>query len=621
MLAIAEEWSPEDRELVVHFGLEGLTANEVGALMGVTHPVVSMEHQYFLTEPIAAIEALDHRVPLLRCPTDDFYSRQEKQGLLVGFYEQDCRTWGMDGIDPHFTNALCPNDPDRVTDVLEAVFERMPCLTETGIHTIVNGPITYTPDGLPLVGRIPGLRNAWCITGLRAGLGEGGGHGWLLAEMMVHGEASYDTWCLDPRRFGGWATTEYTARKAVEDYQNEFRFHRPHEQRPAGRMARTTPLYPALAASGAEFGTVNGWERALFYRPSPGFEETPGFGFTESFDVVAREVEAVRSGVGVAEVSGFNRIEITGADALDWLDGLMCGRVPRKAGKVGLAYFLSDIGTVKGEATLAVLDDQTVWFGSAAAAELHDMDWLGAHLPADGSVALRSLTATHTILVVAGPGSRALLQAVAPRPDWGTFPWLTARRVLVGQAPVVAMAVSFSGELAWELHVPNESLIGVWQALHDAGQGVVPFGGHAVESMRIEKGYRHWKADLITERDPFESGLDRFVDLAKPSFPGREALLARQAEGPQMRFVSLVLDSRDAPAHAGDAILSDGRVTGSVTSAAWGHRVGENLAMGFVGPESAAEGTNLEVLLLGRAVRATVVPPCRYDPQNARVRG
>ena len=611
-----------EAEHVVNAG--GYRCNEIGRLMGVIHPVVSMEHQYFLTEPIAEIAARDARVPLIRCPTDDFYARQEKQGLLVGFYEQDCRTWGMDGIDPNFSNDLCPNDLDRVTDVLENVFRRMPCLMERGIHTVVNGPITYTPDGLPLVGRIPGRRNAWCITGLRAGLGEGGGHGWLLAQQMVHGEAEYDTWCLDPRRFTAHANTEYAALKAIEDYRNEFRFHRPHEHRPAGRQAKTTPLYPTLAEAGAEFGVVNGWERALYFKPRPGFTETHSFRFNETFDVVAREVEAVRTGVGIMEVSGFNRFEITGAGVRDWLDGLMCGRVPRRIGKVGLAYFLSEIGTVKGEATLALLDEQTAWYGSAAAAEYHDMDWLAERLPTDGSVGIRSLTNDWTILVVAGPRSRELLRAVSPRTDWSAnaFPWLSVRRVFIGHAEAVAMSVSFSGELAWELHLPNAQLHAAWTALTTAGEalGLAPFGLYATESMRIEKGYRHWKADLITEYDPFESALDRFVDLTKPGFPGKAALERRRKAGPRGRFVSLALGSRDAPAHAGDPVMANGRVVGTVTSAAWGHRVGENLAMAFVEPENAAEGTSLDALVLDRRVPATVVAPCRYDAENSRVR-
>jgi dimethylglycine dehydrogenase len=302
-------------EMVVNAG--GYRCNEVGAMMGVELPVASMEHQYLLTEPIPAIEALDFRVPLIRCPTDDFYSRQEKKGLLVGFYEQDCRTWGLDGIDPHFTNALCPDDLDRCIDVMEGALGRLPCLTEAGIHSIINGPITYTPDGLPLVGRIPGVANAWCITGLRAGLGEGGGHGWLLAQMMVHGEACYDTWCLDPRRFSRHATVEYTALKAIEDYQNEFRFHMPHEFRPAGRPLKTTPLYGTLAEHGAEFGTVAGWERTLFFKPTPEYDHTPSFRFTDLDTLIGKEVAEVHERVGLMEVSGFNRLEIRGPGAAE----------------------------------------------------------------------------------------------------------------------------------------------------------------------------------------------------------------------------------------------------------------------------------------------------------------
>lgn len=608
-------------EHVVNAG--GYRCNELGAMMDVVHPVASMEHQYFLTEPIADLEALDFRVPLIRCPTDDFYSRQEKTGLLVGFYEQDCRTWGLDGIDPDFTNALCPDDADRVLPVLENVFERMPCLTEVGIHTIINGPITYTPDGLPLVGHVPGKRNAWCITGLRAGLGEGGGHGWLLAQQIVHGEACYDTWCLDPRRFAAYADIGYTALKAIEDYQNEFRFHMPHEHRPAGRPARTTPLYATLQLAGAEFGTVNGWERALYFKPSADFEEVHSFRFNNTFDVVAHEVEAVRDRVGIMEVSGFNRYEITGDGVHEWLDTIMCSRVPRKQGRVGLTYFLNEDGHVKGEATLANLGPDRVWYGSAAAAELHDMDWFTGHLPDDGSITIESLVDTHSILVVAGPRSRDLLKVAFPEVDWSRdgFGWLSVREVTLAGHQAVAMAVSFSGELAWELHVPMEGLVACHAALTAAGEpfGLAHFGLHAVESMRIEKGYRHWKADLITEFNAMESGLERFVKMDK-KFVGKHGLEAKITTGPRRLFVSLELDSDDAPAHPGDSIISGGEVVGTVTSASWGHRVNKNLAMGFVDAAFAGIGQELHVEVIGEPVPARVCEPCRYDPENARVR-
>jgi len=608
-------------EMVVNAG--GYRCNEIGAMMGVELPVASMEHQYLLTEPIPEIEALDFRVPLLRCSTDDFYSRQEKSGLLVGFYEQDCKTWCLDGIDPDFTNALCPDDLDRCIDTMEGTFKRLPCLNEAGIHTVVNGPITYTPDGVPLVGKIPGKRNAWCITGLRAGLGEGGGHGWLLAQMMVHGEACYDTWALDPRRFTRYANVEYTALKAVEDYQNEFRFHMPHEHRPAGRPMKTTPLYPLLKDMGAAFGVVNGWERALYFKPDDGFEEQHSFRFTNAFDVVAREVSAVQEGVGIMEVSGFNRFEITGEGVKDWLDPLFCSRVPKRAGRVGLTYFLNEDGNVKGEATLANLGPDRVWYGSAAAAEYHDMDWLRDRLPEDGSIRIESLTNDYTILVVAGPRSREVLARAAPRTDWSknSFPWLSVRPVSIGNAEAVAMSVSFSGELAWELHIPNAQLYLAFRHLWSAGQefGIKLFGLYATESMRLEKGFRHWKADLITEFNPIESRLDRFVDLEKP-FVGKAGLEEMRTRGPRRQFVSMVLNSDEAPAQPGDSILADGRVVGTVTSADWGHRVGKNIAMGFVDPDHAEIGAKLTVEVIGEPVSARVCEPCLYDPSFDLVR-
>ena len=613
-------------EIVVNAA--GYRCNEVGAMMGVQHPVASMEHQYFLTEDIPAIAAAGHRMPLLRCPISDYYCRQEKGGLLLGFYEQDCRTWGLDGIDPNFSNDLCPDDLDRVTDVLEGAFARMPVLTETGIRAVVNGPITYTIDGAPLVGPIPGKRNAFCIVGLRAGLGEGGGHGWLLAQQIVHGEAIYDTWVLDPRRFAGHATVELTALKAIEDYRNEFRFHFPHEHRPAGRPMKTTPLTPVLAAAGAEMGVVNGWERIDYVRPAPDLRATRGFRFDDVHPVVLAEVEAVANAVGLTELSGFNRIELTGPDARAFLDRMTCGPIPRASGRVGLAYLLTPHGTLKAEATLTTLPASDrgparVWYGSAAASEHHDLDWLRQNLRRDEDVAMRSLTNTHTALVLAGPRARAVLSAAA-RGDWSpeAFPWLSAREAHVGIAPATVLGVSYSGELAYEIHVPNESLHAAYAALRRAGDahGLRLFGARAVESMRVEKGFLHWKADILTEFDPYETGLGRFVDMDGGDFVGRAALTARAARGPARRLATLALDLDLAAAQPGASVRSRGEVVGTVTSGAWGARTGLNLALAFVRPDLAVPDTACHVDVLGDAVAARVIAPCPYDPTHARMR-
>lgn len=606
----------------------GYRVNEVGAMMGVHHPVASMEHQYFLTEEIQAIKDAGHRMPLLRCPISDYYSRQEKNGLLVGFYEQGCKTWGMDGIDPGFVNALCPDDLERVMDVLEGAIARMPALAEVGIHTIVNGPITYSMDGAPLVGPIPGKRNAFCIIGLRAGVGEGGGHGWLLAQQIVHGEACYDTWGLDPRRFTGHANAEITALKAIEEYQNEFRFHFPHEHRPAGRPAKTTPLTPILAAAGAEFTVVNGWERVDYVKPSPDFHPTHDYAFDETFAVVGEEVRTVAEHVGICEVNGFNRFEITGADRHAFLDRMICGTVTKREGRVGLGYLLNHHGMLKGEATVANLPASDrgparVWYGSAAASEYHDMDWLTTHLRADEDVRIRSLTNDQTILVIAGPKSRELLSKAA-RGDWSAaaFPWLSVRECFIGFSPATVMAVSFSGELAYEIHVPNAHLAAAYQTLTAAGEGLGLrlFGARAVDAMRLEKGFLHWKADILTEFDPFETGLDRFVKMDKGDFIGREALARRSAAGPQKRLVTLKVGTERSPAWPGASVMKEGRVIGTVTSGEWGHRVGMNLAYAFMEPGESEVGLIHQIDICGEMITAEIIPPSPFDPNFSKLR-
>ncbi|MFD0915196.1 FAD-dependent oxidoreductase [Pseudahrensia aquimaris] len=615
-----------DCEIVVNAC--GYRVNEVGAMMGVHHPVMSMEHQYFLTEEISAIKEAAHRMPLLRCPISDYYCRQEKNGLLLGFYEQDCKTWGMDGIDPNFTNALCPDDLERVSDVLEGAFARMPALMETGIHTVINGPITYTIDGSPLVGPIPGKRNAFCIIGLRAGLGEGGGHGWLLAQQIVHGEACYDTWCIDPRRFTGHANVELTALKAIEDYQNEFRFHFPHEHRPAGRNAKTTPLTPVLAAEGAEFTVVNGWERVDYIKPTPDFHPSLTFQFDEAFDVVAAEVMNVQENVGLCEVSGFNRFELTGGDVHSFLDRMFCGRVTRKPARVGLGYLLNHQAMIKAEATIANIPasdrgPDRVWYGSAAASEFHDMDWLRQHLRDDEDVQIASLTNAQTILVLAGPKARSVLSQVS-RGDWSreAFPWLSVRECFIGHAPATVMGVSFSGELAYEIHVPNNALYAAYLSLREAGEahGLKLFGARAVESMRMEKGFLHWKADLLTEFDPFETGLDRFVKMDKGDFIGKTALEKNVTRGLRKKLVTLEVAASHAPACGGASVILDGKVVGTVTSGDWGHRIGKNLAYAFLAPELSSSKSGLSIDLLGQMVGTQIIEASPYDPAHQLMR-
>ena len=602
----------------------GYRVNEVGALLGIEYPVIAMEHMYFVTGEVPDLAGREGRVAMVRCPRDTFYMRQEMNGLLVGIYEHDCKTFGMDGIDPGFVNALCPDDLDRLLPKMEPIFERVPCLNDVGIKRVINGPVSYAADAGPLVGKQPGLRNCWSMNGLRVGIGEGGGYGKMLAQMMVHGETEWDTWQLDPRRITHFANTEFTALKSIEDYRHEFRWHLPHEHRPAGRPAKASPLYPVLKAKGAEFGVVNGWERTNFHKPDARFQESHGYTFQNWHDVVGAEIEGLRSNVGLAELSGFNHYRISGRGALDWLSSLTCSPVSTRIGKASLCYFLTPKGNIEGEATIVPLPNGDIFYGSAATAEVHDIDWLNEHLPESSDIRIEVCTNTHTMMVLAGPKTRQLLAAVSPRSrfDQQDFPWLTAQRIFIGHVEALAIAISYSGEQAFELHIANTQLHAAYEILADAGEkfGLTHFGMYAIDSMRLEKGYGHWKGDFITEYNPIEAGLARFVNLDK-AFVGKSGLLEQIEAGNRKERIVLELDSATAPAQPGDGVFSGGVPIGSVTSAAWGYRTKKNLAMAYVEPQYATLGSELEVVLTGEPTKATVCQACLYDPENLLPRG
>ncbi len=608
-------------EMIVN--ASGYRVNEVGAMLGVCHPVVSMEHMYFLTEPIAQLESLNFRVPIIRDPKDNFYSRQEKCGLLVGVYEHACKLFGVEGgIDPEFSRSLCPSDLDRCLDNMERIFQRLPCLMEVGIHTIVNGPITYSADGAPLVGPIPGQLNAFACLGLRAGIGEGGGLGKILAELMVYGECEWDAWYLDPRRFTEWASVEVASLKAIEEYRAEFDYHLPHEHRPAARPIRKTPLYQELSQQHCEWGVVNGWERALFFKPTVEFESQHSYRLTPTDQVVANEVAAVTNSVGLMEVSGFNQFEIHGAGAEQLLDRITCSAIPQHDGKVSLCYFLNEKGHILTEATITRLAADHYLYGSAAATEWHDRDWLLQHKPS--SVTLTEKTTTYTTLVFAGPHSRQLLESVDSSTDWSptAFPPMYAKWVRIGQITLLAMRVSYSGELAFELHIANDSLLSLYRLLVQVGKkfNMVNFGLFAAESMRLEKGYLQWKTDLTYEFNPIEAGLDRFVKMDKVDFIGRQSLQSDLERKIQKRLMVMTVDCQHATAHGGAPVYCQGELVGSVTSAGFGYRVKKNIAYAYLLPEVATYGTKLKVGILGERFPARVCQTCLFDPKNTRIR-
>jgi dimethylglycine dehydrogenase len=560
-------------------------------------------------------------VPLLRDPGDDFYSRQEHHGLLVGIYEQGCKTWGRDHIPVEFAGKLEPPELDRLEDNMMRVFDRLPVLQTAGISSIVNGPITYSGDGVPLVGRIPGRRNAYCMLGLRAGVGEGGGLGKVLAEVIVNGESEWDTWVLDPRRFTQYADETYASKKAVEEYQREFVFDHPDEHRPAGRQAKTTPLYDVFAAKDAEFGVINGWERTLYFHPTENdFEHVPAFRFSTYHDQVGAEANAVRSNVGVAEISGFTRYLVEGDGCIEWFNGLTAGRMP-SVGRTALAYVSDDQGRFLSEFTVTRISDDSFWLLSAATAEWHDHDVLTDAKPPEG-VSITNLTHDHNALMIAGPSARAVLEQITDHPlDNASFPWLGVREIDIAGHKATALRLSFTGELGWELHIPMAASVPVYEAIHAAGAslGIIDFGLLATESMRIEKNYRGWKSDLHTEFTVLEARVDRFVDMSKP-FRGRDAIAAQAEAGPRRVFVAMEVTNDVASAHIGDPIYSGDELIGVVTSGAYGHTMGINIAMGYIEPQYADPGTELAIEIIGDRSPAVVRTEPMFDPDHVRPR-
>jgi dimethylglycine dehydrogenase len=602
----------------------GYRAGELMSLLGQALPTVTMSHQYLVTEDIPELLERSERIPLLRDPDVSYYLRQERGGLILGPYEHQATPMWLDGIPEDFAYRLWPDALDRLESYIEAAFRRVPVLASAGVKRVVNGPIPYSPDGLPYLGPAHGLRNFYHCNTFSFGIAQAGGAGKALAEWVVNGGPDWDLWSIDPRRFTAYATRTYTIAKAVETYQQEYAPAFPYEERPAARPLRTSPLHAHLAGLGARFGVRGGWERALWYdrgRPAP-----PTLTFRRDrawMPSVAAEVHAVRNGVGLMDLPGFSRFHITGPGAEAYLDRLVCSRLPRP-GRISLAYVLTANGGILSEFTVTRLGPQSFCAITAAIAEHHDDDVLRAALPADGSVKIEDLSEQVGTLVLAGPRAREVLSLVTDADlSNQAFPWLSAQHIDIGPARVLAMRVNYVGELGWELHVPLEAQMAVHEALAAAGRAhrLTHFGMYAMDSLRIDKCYPGWKSDLETGYSPFEASLDRFVDLSKPTFPGRDALLAERARGVRQRLVPLVLDAPgDADAPYCSRVFCGPEVVGLATSGVWSHTLDRSVALAYVRSDRTQPGTRLSIDILGEHCPATVGLAPLFDPENLRIR-
>ncbi|MBV9784547.1 MAG: FAD-dependent oxidoreductase [Acidisphaera sp.] len=606
-------------EIVVNAA--GYRADEIGVMVGRDVPNVALSHQYLVTEDIPELVARPGKLPILRDPDDSYYLRQERHGLLLGPYEWQATPHWTGGKPADFSFQLFPDDLERLQPQIESACARVPILGSVGIKKVINGPIPYTPDGNPLIGPAPGLRNFFECCVFSFGIVQAGGAGKTIAEWIVEGEPEWDLWSCDPRRYTGFVTRPYVVAKAIELYQNEYAIGFPFEERPAGRPVRTSPLYPLLRAKAALFGPRNGWERATWFpRDMHEVDSQPTLRRPAWFAAVAEECRAVAERVGVADLPGFSRFELRGRGAAAWLDGLIAGALPR-VGRIALAYVLTGKGGVLSEMTVTRLGEDHFWLLGASAGEWHDEDRLRASLPS--GIELRNTSAHTSTLVLAGPRSRDLLSTLT-RADLGNdaFPWLSWRRITVGAIEVTALRVNYVGELGWELHVPMENLVAVYEMLHEAGRAydIRDFGLYAIDSLRLEKCYRSWKQDLSTEWSAWAAGLNRFVKLEKPDFPGRSALLTEQRQGIRERLVPLLVDATDADAPAFSSVFDNGKRVGLVTSGGYGHRLERSIALAYIRADLASPGRALEVEIFGERRRATVGVEPLYDPANARLK-
>ncbi|HEY4162665.1 MAG TPA: FAD-dependent oxidoreductase, partial [Dongiaceae bacterium] len=503
-------------EIVVNAG--GYRAGEVAEMAGHQLPTVAMQHQYLMTEMIPEIAALKSKLPLLRDPDVSYYLRQERDGLILGPYEWNCKASWLDGIPEEFAFQLYPDDLDRLEHYIEKAVERVPVLGSVGVQKVINGPIPYSPDGNPYIGPQHGLRNFYNCNTFSFGISQAGGAGKTMAEYIAYGQPEWDLWGFDHRRYGDYADQTYTHDKAIELYQHEYAIAFPVEERPAGRVRFKTSLYDTLKAKGAFFGARGGWERAAFFPRNPKeAEQKLSFHRAEMawFPAVAEECKAVNERVGIMDLGGFTKYWASGPGAEAWLNKIICGNLP-KLGRVSLAYALTERGTILSEFTITRMAPDRFYLLSAGSALWHDTDWLKAHLPSDGSVTLEEASDKGSSLVLAGPKSRELLAKITDADlSNAAFPWPSAQEITVTGRKVLALRVNYVGELGWELHVSMADLVHVYNAIWKAGEplGIRDFGMYAMDSLRLEKGYRSWKQDITHEYTPFDAALDRFAKL------------------------------------------------------------------------------------------------------------
>ncbi len=603
----------------------GLWAREVAAMAGVYLPLLPMAHQYLVTEDVPEIVAREEEIPHVIDPGGESYLRQEGQGFVIGFYEQPCEPWSVDGTPWDFGHELLNDHFEKIEDSVAFAYRRFPVLERAGIKRVIHGPFTFAPDGNPLVGPVPGLRNYWSACAVMAGFSQGGGVGLSLAQWMIEGETERDPRAMDVARFGRWTTPGYTVPKVIENYQRRFSVSYPNEELPAARPFRTTPMYDIWDGMNAVFGANYGLEVVNYFAlPGEPRFEVPSFRRSNAWAAVGEEVRAVREGVGINEVHNFGKFSVTGKDARAWLDRIMAGRIP-KVGRLSLTPMLAPSGKLIGDFTVSCLSEEEFRLTASYGSQDYHLRWFLDHVDREDEVEVRNISDAATGFQIAGPRARDLLARVV-RSDVSNaaFPFLAVRRMTVGLADCIIQRVSYTGDLGYEIYCDPTSQRQLWHTLWEAGAdlGLRPFGMRAMMSLRLDKFFGSWQREFSPDYTPAETGLDRFIAFSKPAdFIGRPAAEKAREAGPSRVLCTFEVDAVDADVVAWEPLWIGGEVAGFCTSGGYSHWTGKSVAFAFVPVDRLCDDLEAKVEILGemRPAKRLIAP--LFDPDGRRMRG
>ena len=596
----------------------GLWAREVGAMAGIYFPLHPMEHQYLITEETPEIYERDAEHPHVMDPAGESYLRQEGRGLCIGFYEQPCKPWAVNGTPWEFGHELLPDDLTKVEDSIEFAFRRFPVLERAGIKSVIHGPFTFAPDGNPLVGPVPGMRNYWSACAVMAGFSQGGGVGLMLAQWMIEGETERDTFAMDCARFGDWITPGYTRPKVIENYQRRFSVSYPNEELPAARPHNTTPMYDVFSDMGAVWGHQYGLEVPNYFAQAgePSFE-TPSFRRSDAFGATAREVMAVRNSVGINETHNFGKYRVTGPNARNWLDRIMAGRIP-KPGRVSLTPMLSNKGRLIGDFTVSCLNETEYQLTASYGFQAYHYRWFKQH--EESSVTVENISDKLNGFQIAGPNARDVLQACT-LDDVASMRFMDVRPMTVGQADCLVQRLSYTGDLGYEIYCNPMQQRALWNRLWEAGQpfSITPFGMRAMMSLRLDKFFGSWLSEFSPDYTAAETGMDRFMDLKKnTNFIGRAAA---EKEIPNRLLCVFEVDAIDADVTAYEPIFIDETVVGFCTSGGYSHYAQKSITQGFVPVDMLEDNLEVEIEILGERRKAKRLLTPLFDPDGSRMRG